>query len=160
MGDGGYGTGSGRALRGLRTFFQASGAAERCRSRALIAALAAAAATLGLAGCGSMADRVSETVADAPLIGVPANAPARPATKLAYPNVHDMPPARPATLSDAEQQKMEDELVAARTRQQAFAPQPPPPSPPPAVAEPKPAARKKPPATPAATQAPSGASIY
>jgi hypothetical protein len=101
---------------------------------------------------------VSETVADAPLVGLPANAPARPTTRLAYPNVHDMPRARPATLTDAEQQKMEDELVAARTRQQAFAPQPPPPPPP--VAAPQPAPRKKPPATPAATQAPSGASIY
>jgi hypothetical protein len=159
MDDGGYGTGSGRALRGLRTFFQPSGAAGPRRSRALIAALVAGAGTLGLTGCGSVADRVSETVADAPLVGLPANAPARPTTKLAYPNVHDMPPARPAPLTDAEQQKMEDELVAARTRQQAFASQPPPPPPPP-VAAPKPAPRKKTPATPAATQAPSGATIY
>jgi hypothetical protein len=55
-----------------------------------------------------------------PAIGLPADAPARPATPAAYPAVHDMPPQRPEVLlNDVEQQRLEDELVAARTRQQA-----------------------------------------
>lgn len=52
--------------------------------------------SLALAGCSS--------VADAPLIGVPANAPARPQTPGAYLPVHDMPPARQNdTMSVADQ---------------------------------------------------------
>jgi len=49
--------------------------------------------------------------------GLPEGAPQRPATPAAYPAVHDMPPPRTETmLSDAEQKKLEDDLVAARNR--------------------------------------------
>lgn len=70
--------------------------------------------SLALAGCSS--------VADAPLIGVPANAPARPQTPGAYLPVHDMPPARqndPMSVSD--QTRVEKELSQARDRGKATA---------------------------------------
>jgi len=76
----------------------------------------------GLAGCGSISERVAGTASESPLIGLPAGTPARPETPMPFPAVHDMPPARPNTvLSDAEQQKMEDDLVAARDNQQKAA---------------------------------------
>lgn len=54
-----------------------------------------------------------------PQIGLPANAPERPAEPIAYPAVHDIPPPRTATvLTDIEQQKLETDLVAARDQQQ------------------------------------------
>ena len=57
-----------------------------------------------------------------PAIGLPADAPERPAAQAAYPAVHDIPPTRQgALLNSAEQQRMEDELVAARAHQQAEA---------------------------------------
>lgn len=99
---------------------------------------------LGLSGCASISEKVSDTISDAPLIGLPAGTPARPTTTMAYPAVHDMPPARPAALTGAEQIKMEDELVAARTQQQALVGQPPAPAPPPPTAAPaKPQPAKK-----------------
>ena len=50
--------------------------------------------------------------------GLPAGAPERPATPMAYPAVHDMPPPREdAVLTDAEQKKAQDALLAARDRQ-------------------------------------------
>jgi hypothetical protein len=49
--------------------------------------------------------------------GLPKDAPARPATQVAYPAVHNMPPARAATpLNDDQQKQLEDDLVAARNR--------------------------------------------
>src|SRR5215510_5309686 len=79
-------------------------------ARGLAAALILA---FALAGCGSISERVAGTASESPLIGLPAGTPARPATAMPFPAVHDMPPARPNTvLSDAEQQKMEDDLVA------------------------------------------------
>jgi hypothetical protein len=54
--------------------------------------------------------------------GLPANAPERPSTQAAYPAVHDMPPARPdAVLTDAEQKKAAQDLIAARDRQSNYA---------------------------------------
>ncbi len=61
-------------------------------------------------------------VADLPLIGVPAGAPARPTDAAVYPAVHDMPAARTEpTLDPADQAKIETDLIQARDRQAAVA---------------------------------------
>jgi hypothetical protein len=53
-------------------------------------------------------------------MGVPAGAPARPATPYQYPAVHDMPPPRAtAPMNDEEQFRLEKELQAVRDRQEA-----------------------------------------
>ena len=66
---------------------------------------------LVLGGC-------SIPVADLPLVGLPANTPARPANPGEYPAVHDIPAPRQDTVLDqAQQDKLEKELVAARDRQ-------------------------------------------
>jgi hypothetical protein len=50
--------------------------------------------------------------------GLPADAPARPATPYKYPAVHDMPPPRSEkTLSGDQQLQLEKSLEAARDRQ-------------------------------------------
>jgi hypothetical protein len=129
----------------------------------MLMALACALSAANLGGCGSISEKFSHTLADAPGIGLPAGTPERPVTTAGYPAVHDMPPARPAVLSSQEQIKMEDELVAVRTRQQALAHQPaaqPATSPIPAPAVPAAAARRN--VTPPARSAPrsSSTSIY
>ena len=54
-----------------------------------------------------------------PGIGLPSTAPERPANPPAYPAVHDIPPPRNSvTLTNFEQQKLEEDLVAARDQQQ------------------------------------------
>ena len=54
--------------------------------------------------------------------GLPEGAPQRATKPSAYPAVHDMPPPRGSTvLTDAEQKKLEDDLIAARTRTGAAA---------------------------------------
>ena len=99
----------------------------------LVAAILVAAS---LGGCGSMSEKMSQTMSTMPVVGLPANAPERPAEKLAYPAVHDMPPQRTTAVLTADEQRMvEQELVSARSEQQT-------------VAKPKPAA--KPAAQPAA----------
>jgi hypothetical protein len=51
--------------------------------------------------------------------GLPSNAPARSVEPAVYPAVHDMPPPRTDTmLSEDEVKKAEDELLAARNRQE------------------------------------------
>ncbi len=76
-------------------------------------AAALIAAGLALTGCGSMIGEHMPTA----LGGEPEGAPKRPASTGAYPAVHDMPPPRPTTvLSDADEKKLEDDLVAARNR--------------------------------------------
>jgi hypothetical protein len=76
-----------------------------------------------LAGCASVNEQAAGRLSELPAIGLPADAPARPAAPPPYPAVHDMPaPRSRALLTDVEQQKMEDDLVAARTRQQASNP--------------------------------------
>jgi hypothetical protein len=71
-----------------------------------------------LAGCSSSS--VNNLVDIMPReVGLPADAPERPAGPPAYPAVHDMPPPRSATTLSAEEQiKLEDELIAVRTRQE------------------------------------------
>ena len=69
---------------------------------------------LALGGCAS--------VADVPLIGVPANAPARPETAGTYLPVHDVPPPRQEQmLSLDDQTRIEKELSEARTKGKATA---------------------------------------
>ena len=104
----------------------------------LAAAVLVAAATASLGGCGSISDKVSQAVASMPVVGLPANAPERPAETLAFPAVHDMPPPRTtAVLTADEQRSMERELVSAREIQKTSA-KPPAPAPEP---EPAPAAK-------------------
>ena len=66
---------------------------------------------LALSGCAS-------SIADLPLLGTPAGAPARPKDAAAWLPVHDLPPDREEPeLAPAERAKIEAELVAARDRQ-------------------------------------------
>src|SRR6202163_3607241 len=66
---------------------------------------------LALGGCAT-------SIADLPLVGTPADAPARPKEAGAYLPVHDLPPVREeAALPPAEQAKVLKELSAARDRQ-------------------------------------------
>ena len=64
----------------------------------------------------------STSIADLPLVGTPADAPARPKQVGAYPAVHDLPQDRPeAAMDTAERNKVSSELIAARDRQAATA---------------------------------------
>ena len=72
-------------------------------------------AGVALGGC-------SSSIADMPLLGTPADAPARPKEAGGYLPVHDLPPDREeAALPPAEQAKIEKELIAARDRQASAA---------------------------------------
>jgi hypothetical protein len=72
---------------------------------------------LGLGACSGSAP-LSDSLPTG-IGGLPAGAPARPATPYQYPAVHDMPPPRATTpLTESEQQKLEAELEAARDRQE------------------------------------------
>jgi hypothetical protein len=71
--------------------------------------------TLPLGGC-------STSIADMPLVGTPADAPARPKEAGAYIPVNDLPPGREAAaMSPEERAKMQAELLAARDRQASVA---------------------------------------
>ena len=84
--------------------------------------MALLAGVAGLGGCASINQQAADSLSQAPAIGLPANAPARLAEPLPFPAVHDMPPPRSSSmLTEIEQQKMEDDLVAVRNRQQAIA---------------------------------------
>ena len=73
------------------------------------------ASVLALAGC-------SSSIADLPLVGTPADAPARSTEAGTYLPVHDLPPEREeAAMAPAERAKIEAELVAARDRQASSA---------------------------------------
>jgi len=66
---------------------------------------------LALGGC-------STSIADLPLAGTPADAPARAKETGAFLPVNDLPPAREeAAMNPAERAKVQSELVAARERQ-------------------------------------------
>jgi hypothetical protein len=74
-------------------------------------ALGALLSALALGGC-------SSSIADLPLVGTPADAPARPSESGAYLPVHDLPPDRAeVVIPPAERAKIEKELAAARDRQ-------------------------------------------
>jgi hypothetical protein len=82
------------------------------RTLAIGALLASA---LAIGGC-------STSIADMPLVGTPADAPARPKEAGAYLPVHDLPPDREqSALAPAERAKIESELIAARDRVSATA---------------------------------------
>ena len=75
----------------------------------MTAALLLTALTLG--GCAT-------SIADIPLVGTPADAPARPKEAGTYLPVHDLPPERDATaMAPAEQAQALREVAAARDRQ-------------------------------------------
>jgi hypothetical protein len=70
---------------------------------------------LALGGC-------STSIADLPLVGTPADAPARPKDAGAYLPVEDLPPDRSeAAMAPAERAKLKAELLAARDRQASVA---------------------------------------
>src|ERR1700704_1049026 len=70
---------------------------------------------LALGGC-------SISIADLPLVGTPADAPARPKDAAGYLPVHDLPPDRDQPeLAPAERAKIQAELLAARDRQASTA---------------------------------------
>jgi hypothetical protein len=82
------------------------------RPAALVGLLLVVAAIITGCAAATIADHMPAAVG-----GLPEGAPARPETPSAYPAVHDMPPPRRDTvLTSEEQQKVEDELVAARNR--------------------------------------------
>jgi len=84
---------------------------HRIIPRRLLAALIAG--SFGLAGCSAMIADHTPTA----LGGLPEGAPQRSARPSAYPAVHDMPPRRGSVvLTDTEQKKLEDDLIAARNR--------------------------------------------
>lgn len=77
--------------------------------------LAALLLSSALGGCAT-------SIADLPLVGTPADAPARPKEAGAYLPVHDLPPDREeAALPPAERAKIAAELAAARDRQASAA---------------------------------------
>jgi hypothetical protein len=77
-----------------------------------VAALMMSVLTLG--GCAS--------IADMPVVGLPADAPERPKQAGAYLPVHDLPPDRnEAAMPPAERAKVQAELLAARDRQASSA---------------------------------------
>jgi hypothetical protein len=81
-------------------------------------ALLACGLAVGLAGCSSSTlTTLNEALPRE--VALPADTPERSAQPPAYPAVHDMPPPRASTtLSADEQIKLEDELVAMRSRQE------------------------------------------
>ena len=82
--------------------------------RAGMPALLLLALTLG--GCAS-------TIADLPMVGTPAGAPARPAKPGEYLPIHDLPTSREGTaMAPTEQAKIQAELIAARDRQAVVLP--------------------------------------
>ena len=70
-------------------------------------------AAVALSGCSSQ-------IADLPLVGTPADAPARPKEPGAYLPVNDLPPDREEAAMDPKTRaKIQAELIAARDRQAA-----------------------------------------
>ena len=85
------------------------------RTLAKALSIAGLALLAGLGGCsaGSIVDKLPADM------GLPAGAPARPATPYEYPAVHDMPPARATVpMTEDEQVKLEKELANIRDRQE------------------------------------------
>jgi hypothetical protein len=65
-----------------------------------------------LASCSTVGDHLPTTAG-----GLPEGVPARPPPSESYPAVHDRPPPRGQTvLSQEEQKKLEEDLIAARKR--------------------------------------------
>jgi len=85
------------------------------RKKSALAAGVLLLSALALGGC-------STSIADLPLVGTPADAPARPKETGAYLPVHDLPPNRDEGAMDpAERARLQAELLAARDRQASVA---------------------------------------
>jgi hypothetical protein len=86
--------------------------------RLLLATMAILFSATMLAGCGTIiADHLPMAAG-----GLTEGIPDRPTKQTNFPAVHDLPPPRASTvLTDAEQKKLEDDLIAARTRTGAAA---------------------------------------
>ena len=85
------------------------------RKKGALAAGVLLLSALALGGC-------STSIADLPLVGTPADAPARPKETGAYLPVHDLPPNRDeAAMDPAERARLQAELLAARDRQASVA---------------------------------------
>jgi hypothetical protein len=81
------------------------------RGKSALALGALLLSALALGGC-------SISIADLPLVGTPADTPARAKETGAYLPVNELPPARDETaMNPAERAKIQSELVAARERQ-------------------------------------------
>jgi hypothetical protein len=109
----------GRPVKGMPTLRPFTPVFDGLRSAAtnrasIGAALIALTAALALGGCSGsqIADHLPNAMG-----GLPADAPERPAAEQAYPAVHNMPPTRTTTtLSDEQQKRLQDDLVAVRNR--------------------------------------------
>ena len=88
------------------------------RKLQLLSTLLACGLAVGIAGCSSSAlDTLNSSLPRQ--VALPADAPERLETSPVFPAVHDMPPPRAnVTLSPEEQIKLEDDLVALRSRQE------------------------------------------
>ena len=85
------------------------------RPKRMLVASALVACTLALAGC-------STSIADLPIVGTPADAPARPKDPGSYLPVNNLPADRDETaMDDATRARLKAELAAARDRQAATA---------------------------------------
>jgi hypothetical protein len=85
------------------------------RTTSVLAAGVLLLSALTLGGCAT-------SIADMPLVGTPAEAPARPKEAGSYLPVHDLPPDRDeAAMPPAERAKIQAELLAARDRQASTA---------------------------------------
>jgi hypothetical protein len=81
------------------------------RIKRVVAVAALLLSTMAVGGC-------SISIADLPLVGTPADAPARPKETNPYLPVEELPPNRDeATMAPADRAKMKAELLAARDRQ-------------------------------------------
>ena len=84
----------------------------------VLAAFGLLATAVALAGCGATIGDYAPTA----IGGLPEGTPKRPTQSSAYPAVHDMPPPRATqVLTDAERNKLEGDLAAARARAAAAA---------------------------------------
>jgi hypothetical protein len=85
------------------------------RPKRMLVAGALVACAFALAGC-------STSIADLPIVGTPADAPARPKEQGSYLPVNNLPPDRDeAAMDPAARAKIKAELAAARDRQAAAA---------------------------------------